>query len=239
MPDGTFVNAIRDLADAKVLTQEVNGLLYSTAALRPIMPPSSSTLTVHTLTGVRDYLTANRDKLDLTRVMVHVISPDTVRVLNPIRDSSRDRECLLESVALLPGLIYGNYMGQEEFLIHLSTHFYPTTLLEELRSSASQIVSSEEVALDDDGVTQRATLQAGVTRKRNATLPPIMLLQPYRTFLEVRQPESPFLLRIKRSEDGVKLALFEADGGQWRNQAIEDVGLWLQEQLPTGIAVLA
>lgn len=55
-----------------------------------------------------------------------------------------------------------------------------------------------------------------------------MILAPYRTFLEVEQPESQFIFRMK---DGPRGAIFEADGGAWRNQAIVNIREYLKEQL--------
>ena len=53
-------------------------------------------------------------------------------------------------------------------------------------------------------------------------------LQPYRTFLEVPQPESQFIFRI--NERG-NCALFEADGGLWKYHAMESIKLFLEDAL--------
>ena len=42
---------------------------------------------------------------------------------------------------------------------------------------------------------------------------PVVKLRPYRTFLEVEQPESDFLIRIR---EGGEIGFFEADGGAWK-----------------------
>lgn len=43
---------------------------------------------------------------------------------------------------------------------------------------------------------------------------------PFRTFLEVEQPESEFLLRVD-AEKGI--GLFEADGGIWKLEAKRNI----------------
>jgi hypothetical protein len=50
-------------------------------------------------------------------------------------------------------------------------------------------------------------------------------LRPYRTFREIEQPASKFVLRVKRGGEGQKpgCALFEADGGFWKLEAIENI----------------
>ncbi|GET15220.1 hypothetical protein SN4111_14820 [Ligilactobacillus agilis] len=60
-----------------------------------------------------------------------------------------------------------------------------------------------------------------------------VLLAPYRTFIEVKQPENKFIFRMK---DGPRGAIFEADGGAWRNQAILNIKTFLEEQLANEIA---
>ncbi|MEG2294316.1 MAG: hypothetical protein RR936_08180 [Carnobacterium sp.] len=50
-------------------------------------------------------------------------------------------------------------------------------------------------------------------------------MQPYRTFLEVPQPESAFIFRL---DDEGRCALFEADGGLWKNEAILNVRKYLE-----------
>lgn len=50
----------------------------------------------------------------------------------------------------------------------------------------------------------------------------------YRTFLEVEQPESQFLLRL--NEKG-EVGLFEADGGMWKLAAKKNVSTYLENAL--------
>ena len=68
----------------------------------------------------------------------------------------------------------------------------------------------------------------GVALKEQQTVQPIVHLQPYRTFLEVKQPASDFLLRIDK--DGHP-ALYEADGGAWKLEAKRRIAAYLGEQL--------
>ena len=49
-----------------------------------------------------------------------------------------------------------------------------------------------------------------------------MKLRPYRTFKEIDQPESQFLLRL--NENG-NIGLFEADGGMWKLEAKKSIAI--------------
>ena len=49
---------------------------------------------------------------------------------------------------------------------------------------------------------------------------PRVMLRPFRTFLEVEQPESEFLLRVDPDEG---IGFFEADGGIWKLEAKKNI----------------
>jgi hypothetical protein len=55
-----------------------------------------------------------------------------------------------------------------------------------------------------------------------------VVLAPYRTFVEVTQPESDFVFRM---QNGPRCALFEADGGAWKLTAMRHIKEYLQAAL--------
>ena len=63
-------------------------------------------------------------------------------------------------------------------------------------------------------------------------MPNPVTLCPFRTFVEVKQPESRFVFRMRQSEGrGVECAVFEADGGAWKNAAMSNVKEYLKKEL--------
>jgi hypothetical protein len=93
----------------------------------------------------------------------------------------------------------------------------------------------------DDGITQEVQVRRGLSGvlKDKVALKPIVRLSPYRTFREVEQPQSEFLLRVRLNNSDVPTAaLFEADGGAWINQATETVVQYIQS-LVADIPVIA
>ena len=58
-----------------------------------------------------------------------------------------------------------------------------------------------------------------------------MTLRPYRTFQEVEQPASQFLIRV--NERGIQFV--EADGGMWKLHARQTVQAFLQTALESEI----
>ena len=57
---------------------------------------------------------------------------------------------------------------------------------------------------------------------------PRVALRPFRTFLEVEQPVSEFLLRL---DDDGNVGLFEADGGMWQQTAKASIAAYFEDKL--------
>ncbi|CAM3000170.1 hypothetical protein HAHI6034_11055 [Hathewaya histolytica] len=91
------------------------------------------------------------------------------------------------------------------------------------------LIQDEAVkSIGDDGVSQQVTVKTGVASVGQAVVPNPVKLAPYRTFPEVDQPISEFIFRMK---EGPSAAIFESDGGAWRNEAIKNIKEYLQERL--------
>ena len=75
---------------------------------------------------------------------------------------------------------------------------------------------------------QEVEARQGISLKALVQIKPRVALRPYRTFLEVEQPESEFLLRVD-AEEGV--GLFEADGGMWVQTAKRRIAAYFEEKL--------
>ena len=53
-------------------------------------------------------------------------------------------------------------------------------------------------------------------------------LRPYRTFTEVEQPESEFILRL---DDEGRVGIIEADGGAWKMTAKANIAAYFETTL--------
>lgn len=74
---------------------------------------------------------------------------------------------------------------------------------------------------DDERIEQRRlTQEQGVALNAVVEIKPRVMLRPFRTFLEVEQPESEFLLRVDPDEG---IGFFEADGGIWKLEAKKNI----------------
>lgn len=61
---------------------------------------------------------------------------------------------------------------------------------------------------------------SAATKEVLVEIKPRVMLRPFRTFLEVEQPESEFLLRVDLDEG---IGFFEADGGIWKLEAKKNI----------------
>ena len=67
-----------------------------------------------------------------------------------------------------------------------------------------------------------------------------MFLEPYRTFRDIAQPESPYIVRVLANEGRApSVALFECEGEQWRVRAVNQIKTYLEGALPEGTIILA
>lgn len=190
----------------------------------------ASAIQMNTLTSLVDYLKAGVDSM-ADKMLVQVVSPMKVRVLSML-DADRKREELVDVEAMIPDFEYGRYMGNERFIIALQSKFIANDDRALLLQFAGTVKDESIAQYGDDGVTQKATIKTGITSVGDAVVPNPVKLRPFRTFIEVEQPESAFVFRMRQAEEhGVECAIFEADGGAWKNAAMKSIKEYLQYEL--------
>ena len=92
----------------------------------------------------------------------------------------------------------------------------------------SRICKDDSVTSEDNGVSQTVSARSGIGLKRLENLKSRIKLIPYRTFTEVEQPESEFILRL---DSQGRVGLIEADGGKWRLDAKDKIKAYLESRL--------
>ena len=190
----------------------------------------ASAIQMNTLTSLVDYLKAGVDSM-ADKMLVQVVSPMKVRVLSML-DADRKREELVDVEAMILDFEYGRYMGNERFIIALQSKFIANDDRALLLQFAGTVKDESIAQYGDDGVTQKATIKTGITSVGDAVVPNPVKLRPFRTFIEVEQPESAFVFRMRQAEGhGVECAIFEADGGAWKNAAMKSIKEYLQYEL--------
>lgn len=226
------------------LTVQVGGRTYSARSLMPVLyEPKAKAVDVATLTGFVDFVERNIDDLDLIQSFFAVINdPDSVVLYSALSKEKRDREMIVSAQLdrKMETFPFNYFLPQEDFIIKLHSLFEKKEGddFDYVALMVSKTVQADTANTDDDGITQHVTVKKGVSGalKEKGEIKPIVRLSPYRTFREIVQPESQFLLRIKTSDDGaVQAALFEADGGAWRNEARLRIAEYLKERIKVSV----
>lgn len=167
---------------------------------------------------------------------LYITIPDhmTVRCFGqPSADERYFRQVYYEAHATdVPGWGEKNTLGFEEAQIALRTRFQETQDTLYTMKLVSDISLGAKVIYNDNGIATTITTQKGVALQTNEQIRPIVKLRPYRTFQEVVQPESIFLIRV--SDRGI--SFIEADGGMWKLSARETIKKFLEEQLPQEVS---
>ena len=153
-----------------------------------------------------------------TTIMVQVKSNDTVEVMTTYL-SDFSRNTLYRAKADAPGL-YTGFRGREVALIELRSLCIPNEGTAYLLDLLSRMTNENSVSTNDNGVTQTVEARQGVALNALIEIKPRVMLRPFRTFLEVEQPESEFLLRVDPDEG---IGFFEADGGIWKLEAKKNI----------------
>lgn len=209
---------------------EVGGETYSDKDLYRVKHnPKAETLRLNTLTSLMDYIESGTDKM-ADKMILHVENPELVLLMSKL-DEDRERETLIQAMAKIPEFSFGRFIPHEEFCVALRSRFIETEDQKLLLKFAGTVEAGTVAQYSDDGVTQKATVKTGIASKGDAVVPGLVTLKPYRTFINLEQPESRFLFRMRDGANGVECALFEADGGAWKDEARASVHNYLEDAI--------
>lgn len=177
-----------------------------------------------------------REAVSLTDSILFLIVPDHLTVecfTSPDKEARNNRTYLYKATATdVPGWEANMKLGFEEAQIALRTRFQPTKDTEYAQKLLSDITTGCKVTYNDNGVATTVVTQQGVALQGKTAIRPILNLRPYRTFQEVEQPASDFLIRVSDRY----ISFIEADGGMWKLSARETVKAYLEERLADLIA---
>jgi hypothetical protein len=166
----------------------------------------------------------------------HFVTPTFVRVENErvinvfstyCADDKYCRYLYYEATCVAPSF-YPGWFEREEAMISLMSVFVPNEGSAYVLDLIGRLSQNSSIETDDNGITQKVTMKAGIEIKASTAIKPIITLKPYRTFLEVEQPESAFLLRIG---ERAKIGLLEADGKKWVLDAKKNIAGYLESNL--------
>lgn len=211
---------------------EIDGKTYSKINLSPIKEIGPAPLEFNFLDSLVTYLREDTDDFRLDhKLIIEIQSPAKIALHTSVLGDFNQRFNPVNCVALVPDFSWGRFISPEEFIIMAQSRFVETEDLAKIRQIVGNVRSEEVLSFSDDGVSQQVTAKSGIARVENVVIPPRVKLAPYRTFVEIEQPESEFVFRAKKSDGLPLFALFEADGGAWRIEAMKRVKAYLEDQL--------
>ena len=195
-------------------------------------------LELQTLKSLVDYLKSDNDFISDRKIVVVVDSCQKVSVYDQVDFENGKRPQLVSVKAIVPFIPFSNWCNQEEFNIMLQSMFISDADRNLVLDFASHLKIEKGADAQDNGITQTVTVRNGVASLAQAKTPNPVTLRPYRTFNEVEQPASQFVFRINKLAN---LALFEADGGKWKLEAVESIANYLKNELASNkkITILA
>lgn len=202
--------------------------------------PTPGTLAMASLEGIVDYMKSSDTDADLPNeniFIVQVVDFCQVRVVSSLIGLRLQRHVLAaatcDNLFNNGGFSFGRYYDIESFIPTLQSMFCGgdndrEKVLRMLSGLTSEVVRKDT----DDGNTQIVAVRKGISMSEDQRVPNPVRLQPWRTFREVTQPTSPFVLRLKGDVgQPPTAALFEADGGAWKIDAVNSIKQWLADRL--------
>ena len=217
----------------KPIVQEIEGRTFcitsegNYAEIRPTID-HPDTLPLHSLDALVKLIKTEAVAICKT---LYITIPDHLTVdcfTKPSADERFFRQFFYRAKATdVPGWEARTQFSFDEAMIALRTRFQKTVDTDYTLKLLSEITTGAKVTFNDNGVATTVVTQKGIALQGNETIRPIVSLKPYRTFQEVEQPVSEFLIRI--NDRGINF--IEADGGMWKLNARENVKAFLEEKL--------
>lgn len=194
--------------------------------VKPTNFRANEALKISTLSALVDYIKSDFERKG-KKLIIQIEDEQTVSLKGQIQ-SDGGRETLVRVNAIIPHFTFDNYYDAESLNIALQARFVKTEDRDLLLQVVGNLKEENVKNTGDDGTSQAVTIKTGIASANDVKVPNPVVLKPYRTFIEVDQPSSEFVFRMK---DGPQAALFEADGGAWRNEAIQNIHDFLMKEL--------
>lgn len=217
--------------------KELNGKIFSDKTMSEIKPkqgPDPVNLSIKTLSGVVDYIKNNLD--DESDYLIHIDDYNTVTLYGKYDPEFCRRKRYVNSDSQLQRFQYGRFMDIESFIISLMAYFIPNDTLFNLLAYIGKLSDNTSITLNDDGITQNATIKTGVVSQAEKPVPNPIELIPYETFPEIEGVKRKFVFRLSKRSTGVECALFESGDTCWKIEYVKRIKTYLTEQIFNGEA---
>lgn len=203
----------------------INGRTYTTRSLHPVSENSPpATITVNTITGFIDSVMQLINEGN-PPAFIQVEDEAGITAIGPIDPVTGHRPELIKAVPKLPRAFpFNDWMDPETFVISAQANMDNSGDRAAVLALAGNMKDEAANMVADDGITQTVTVKKGISLEAAVKIPNPVMLAPFRTFPEIDQPLSPYILRARRrSNDGPQLALFTVGDGMWRVETMAEI----------------
>ena len=213
-------------------TYKIDELTYSDHELHRIDPPRyyKKRLEFGSLDAIVKMIRNEMEDYEASEgglpVFIHIRDFDEVEVFTR-PDLTETRE-IPYSASCNDANFEPGWRSQDKAIIELKSRFLPTEDTEYLINLISRINNDQGVRSEDNGVSQTVTVKSGVALMSTEKVKSRLKLQPFRTFREVDQPISEFILRLDEQKG---VGIFEADGGIWKMEAKDKIKSYFDYKL--------
>lgn len=222
------------LGQAEPTVQDINGTTFTDKKLyevKPDAPKYPRSVSVSTLAAIVTYIKENPDSIPVGPAMINIVSPTEVELIFP-SDEYGQRLVAIDANCRYKSFAFGEKMDRETFNVALQSRFVDSHNKSLLLQLVGTMETKEGVQVADDGITQKVVAKTGIVTVEGVSIPNPLPLAPYRTFPEIEQPESLYVFRI---HEGMRCALYEADGGMWQVQCITNIKQYFEKELASEI----
>lgn len=228
MPDLTVevIQKLEKMSEPKVI--EVDGVSFTKDELKPVVySPHPDTVELNSIEGFVQFI---ESKLYMeNHSFITVDSFNQVTLHSELDIITRKRKPILKAKCIdRSSFQFGLFQPLDSFNIGILSKFEDTPERARLLAYTGNIQKDESVSSTDDGIGQSVSVKRGITTIEKTVVKNPFKLKPFRTFTEVEQPESLFILRIDKD---FTLALFESDGAMWKITAMKNIKKYLSERI--------
>ena len=225
-----FVDRLLELSNIR--TFDYNGFTYAKVdgnRIGRVLLPGQvlpETLQLNNLAGLLDYV----DQLEfyLAGLFFAIMNPYEVVLMGQIDPQNDNRQFEFAKATLsVKGFEFGHWFDLETFIISLLAQFGPSGDRDATVEMLANLANEHIIQNTDDKFSQSLQVKTGLTTKAQNSVKNPVILRPFRTFREIVQPESEFVLRYRNKGGMIEAALFEGDGGCWELEAIQRIKDWL------------
>lgn len=182
-------------------------------------------LVSHSLSSMVGYIESGAD--GRKNLLIEIKSPSEV-TLEGALNKYGERETLMTAELNYSKFRFDEFDDFELLNIALQSQFKKTDDRDILLKFIGNYKEETSNTSTDDGVSQTAVIKTGAASVQNVRVPNPVVLKPFRTFIEVEQPESKFVFR---THQGMQAGLFGADGDAWVETAVSEINDYFIEKV--------